>query len=293
VATMKKRKICVENTAGKEGELQVCPADTDILTLNMMGEESVQVLRRTLTLVPGSMLAAMFSGKWHSASCDSKGRIFLNHSPKIFRPLIEFLQAKEIELPGFERSSPSEEDFESPQLFRDFLGMVEYYGLTEAMYPIRIVPLSFASTDAPFPFVSKGVRFQHEQVQYFYVESSNPDYCITSFEFVVEKNASNGYVFFGWADPSRMHAWPKLNLGTKKKAVKFETPTARIILKCTMEDAKYVVPSDPSASRQRRFSSISRGQVAVFGGKGTWRLTDVTLSEICSTNAADHDAEND
>jgi len=54
----------------------------DVLYLNI-GGNVVNVLRRTLTSVEGSMLASLFSGRWDdNIEKDADGNFFIDQSPK-------------------------------------------------------------------------------------------------------------------------------------------------------------------------------------------------------------------
>ena len=61
---------------------------TDKLKLNVGGTR-VTATRGTLTLFPGTLLAAMFSGRWESRLLrDKKKRIFLDVDPKCFMKIL-------------------------------------------------------------------------------------------------------------------------------------------------------------------------------------------------------------
>jgi hypothetical protein len=63
----------------------------DIMVLNVNGTEMF-ARRDTLTIVEGSRLEALFSGRWENQLLrDSKGRIFLDLNPLAFRKILEYL----------------------------------------------------------------------------------------------------------------------------------------------------------------------------------------------------------
>lgn len=62
---------------------------SDIIELNV-GGELITTTRGTLTSTQGSMLAAMFSGRWEDQlTLDKDGRVFLDLSPYAIRKIIE------------------------------------------------------------------------------------------------------------------------------------------------------------------------------------------------------------
>jgi len=63
--------------------------DGDVLYLNIGGETVVNVLRRTLTQVEGSLLASMFSGRWDdNMTKDKEGNFFIDQPADLFVPLV-------------------------------------------------------------------------------------------------------------------------------------------------------------------------------------------------------------
>lgn len=117
---------------------------SDVLELNVRGDTSLAVLRRTLTSVDGSMLAAKFSGRWdESLEKDGNGRFFINQPMELFKPMIDYLHCRECETPlGPPAKSPTLNSFpsrEPPTSYQDFVRMVEYYGMTPGIFPTHIL----------------------------------------------------------------------------------------------------------------------------------------------------------
>ena len=106
---------------------------SDVLHLNVGGTVT-SVLRRTLTSVPGSMLASRFSGRWDdSLEKDRDDNFFIDQPFELFLPMIDYLRARNTETPlGPEVTSP---EFESETKRRNFVRMVEYFGMTPGIYP--------------------------------------------------------------------------------------------------------------------------------------------------------------
>lgn len=114
---------------------------TDVLHLNIGGCTNVAVLRQTLTLMPSSLLASQFSGRWdESLAKDRDGNFFLDTSPDLFLPLINFLRAKSMETLHSSRVKP-------PTPTEDFLRLLEYYNLTLAVYQMELVPLTMMTEE--------------------------------------------------------------------------------------------------------------------------------------------------
>ena len=116
----------------------------DVLCLNIEGTKKVSVLRSTLTCVPGSMIASKFSGRWDdSIEKDNDGAFFIDHDVSQFAPILSHLRNravfgndKTISPPSLTGLGESEKD--------NFFRLVEYYGLTSSMYPMK---LSFTNAD--------------------------------------------------------------------------------------------------------------------------------------------------
>jgi len=118
----------------------VSPKATDVLHLNV-GGTVIAVYRKTITQIEGSTLAAMFSGRWDSSiEKDKDGNFFIDQSPDIFLPLIDFLRDKLCEMPsGPPAESPDASLFGSSQnRFFAFQRMVDFYGLTPGVFPTKI-----------------------------------------------------------------------------------------------------------------------------------------------------------
>eukprot|EP01083_Nonionella_stella_P166507 556890_1 len=64
---------------------------SDIIKLNIGGKK-MRVLRETLTLVKGSRLEVLFSGRWESKLLrDDEGCVFLDLDPCYFTKIMEYL----------------------------------------------------------------------------------------------------------------------------------------------------------------------------------------------------------
>jgi BTB/POZ domain len=126
-----------------------------VLYLNV-GGAVINVSRKTLTQVEGSMLASLFSGRWDdSVEKDRDGIFFINQPPDLFLPLVDYFRDKLCEAPSSPCvDSPDYKDFAAPKKYAAFLRMVEYYGLTPGLYPC-IIELHSGLTEScevtPYP----------------------------------------------------------------------------------------------------------------------------------------------
>ena len=90
-----KEKAVEEGLAALEAEKEAMKSrdttGTDIIKVNVSGTH-MDVLRSTLCLIEGSMLAIQFSGRWEdSMKKDEDGRIFLNYDPDSFKLILKEL----------------------------------------------------------------------------------------------------------------------------------------------------------------------------------------------------------
>lgn len=113
-------------------------APSDVLHLNVGGTK-MAVLRRTLTSIPGSMLASKFSGRWdESMERDRDGTFFIDQPFPVFELMVDYLRAKACQTPNAPPlTSPNFRTITSATE-ADFLRMVEYYGMVLGLYPVKI-----------------------------------------------------------------------------------------------------------------------------------------------------------
>ena len=109
---------------------------SDVLHLNVGGTLTA-VLRRTLTSIEGSMLASRFSGRWDdSLEKDRDGNFFIDQPIELFQPMIDYLRAKACETAlAPPVTSP---EFDDVRKLKDFVRMVEYFGMTAGIYPTEL-----------------------------------------------------------------------------------------------------------------------------------------------------------
>lgn len=123
-------------------------APSDVMRLNIGGGARVDVLRRTLTQFEGSLLESKFSGRWdESLEKDADGNFFIDQPERLFVPLIDYFRSKQCETPLAVVTEPPEFDKKKDEI--GFNRMVEYYGLTLAVYPIGMYRLTVNSKVSP------------------------------------------------------------------------------------------------------------------------------------------------
>ena len=120
---------------------------SDVLRLSILGTK-MDVLRRTLTSVEGSLLAAQFSGRWdESLPKDVDGCFLINQPMELWKPMMDFLLDKECETPlTAKASSPV---FADDLVRKRFYRMVEYYQMTLGIYPFSVCKVNSPSGTGP------------------------------------------------------------------------------------------------------------------------------------------------
>lgn len=117
---------------------------SDVLRVNVGGRATLDVLRRTMTQVEGSLLASLFSGRWdESLEKDADGVIFVDQPPNLFFALVDCLRSIANETPRTETTQPprfgfAASSYADKKLEYDFRTMVEYYGMTLGIYRVGI-----------------------------------------------------------------------------------------------------------------------------------------------------------
>ena len=135
---------CEKRLEAEHAQVYGKTTPSDVLHLNIGGTKTT-VLRRTLTSVPGSMLAARFSGRWDdSLEKDREGNIFIDQDFCVFNIMLTYLRYKANGDDKYPLQSP--DTFESKQARIEFYRMIEYYGMTNGIYPTKLKALR--STDS-------------------------------------------------------------------------------------------------------------------------------------------------
>ena len=131
-------------------------SDDDIIFLNVGGQKYTTT-RSTLCQVEGSLLAAMFSGRWESKlKRDQDGVVFFDFNPHYFGYVMDYLRAKRIATP--ENPAPLPKVPEDQM--KNFNNLVEYLGLKDEFGPTEI-PTEIAVSEK-FNLRSSGVNLQDD-----------------------------------------------------------------------------------------------------------------------------------
>jgi hypothetical protein len=148
-ALLKKRqKILVEReraleeavAAFQKEKTTVCgdASPSDVLHLNVGGTK-MAVLRRTLTSVPGSMLASKFSGRWdESMERDREGNFFIDQPFPVFELMVDYLRDAACQTPNAPPLTSPDFTKISAVTKPRFLRMLEYYGMVLGIHPAKI-----------------------------------------------------------------------------------------------------------------------------------------------------------
>ncbi|KAL7573076.1 hypothetical protein ACA910_018762 [Epithemia clementina (nom. ined.)] len=165
---------------------------SDVLHLNVGGRTDICVLRRTLTCMDNSMLAAKFSGRWDdNLEKDRHGNIFIDADPDLFLQLLSFLRKKCIWEQGYGYNpyttattrypntttnhhqyawqQPRRRPPSPPPPSPDFDALLEYYHLPILeFYPIEVTPCYDEA-----PPIEYEILCAHEETQQ-YKNYNNP-----------------------------------------------------------------------------------------------------------------------
>ena len=105
----------------------------DFIQLNVGGQKFTTT-RSTLCQVEGSLLAAMFSGRWEDpVERDQDGVVFLDFNPEYFSWILDYLRAKKISSP----ENPAVLAEVPKNQMKNFVTLVEYLGLSDEILPTR------------------------------------------------------------------------------------------------------------------------------------------------------------
>lgn len=265
--------------------IHVDPRPTDVLTLNVGGQGTITISRGTLTQVEGSMLDALFSGRWRLESLDQQGKIYIDHPMILFEPLVDYLRSRVCDMPASETESPTVEDFENDnKLFKKFLVMVNYYGLMETMYPLRIMEANVEAAPSlveviPLAYGNSPLKFVTKQTRYFYLQCTSPGVCVASLDVHVQEN--NTLIRFGWMDPDNLDCRMEhvvqpdsddFILGFKEDAF------PRVSLRMNRKTLDYVRRLPHKQKCRYDFPRVPSHFVPILGGHGSWRICNVVFA---------------
>jgi hypothetical protein len=159
---------------------------TDVLHLNLGGTKMV-VSRQALTLVPGSVLASQFSGRWDDRIAkDRDGNYFMDQPIELFEPMVNYLRAKLCKLPG-SKPTPCPEFTDDRKKTQLFYQMVDFYGMTFGIFPSKLKVYHGKESDVKI--IDDRTATANEWTT-FYIERYGHERHIKSFEVTVERAES-------------------------------------------------------------------------------------------------------
>ena len=284
----------------------------DILTLDVGGVTEIRVCRHILThVVPQSMLAARFSGRWDNSE---SLLFFIDFSPTLFLPLVDYLRAKWVDVKD-KKTAPTLASFDgNAELFGDFLLMVDYYGLVDYMYPIRLASLlsgccresnsendSMSTTtndnddeSSGIVYTATGLDMEDTEMQRFVLQTVQPGYRIASFQIEFDEDfhpVDHGLQFgVGWVDPKQLPT-DAVSMDCFRTCRDYFTgwyfcgtrcAGGTITCKRSQITCRGVFVQDnkttTSGKYRMQFSdNLPDDYVAVLGGMGPWRLANVKV----------------
>lgn len=146
----------------------------DILYLNVGGCTQIAVSRKTLTLINGSVLGAMFSKNWEDGlHQDSEGNIFIDQDPESFMKLLTFLRSIANDVHDLGVNPPTH----SEPLDR----LLDYYDMKMVMYPVDIKKMT-GSTDDDNVVIEKSYIATRELASFILVAGARHGRSIRSFK---------------------------------------------------------------------------------------------------------------
>lgn len=277
-------------------------SSSDILSLNVGGKR-IDVLRRTLTLIDGSMLASKFSGRWDDSLEKNKdGNFFIDQPHDLFELLVDFLRRKACETPDSTAAyPPSKDDFaENPKRFDDFARMLDYYGVTHGVYTIEMESF-FAgeSIEADHYFYEPGVTVKSSSLGSIRLTPTTTGICqVSSFEVRVRNNITDfsvGWMKAGLIPDVSSSVAPRVGMfewsvgfdlvrfeihssgdmrGLPKNGISIEKEDT-IIIRCEYSSGKFFLNGKEVFCANVRSCCDGCAEAAI-SGKGEWQIIKVT-----------------
>lgn len=273
---------------------------SDVLSINV-GGTLVSVLRKTITAVPGSMLATQFSGRWDDNIVkDGNGNFFIDQPFELFGPIIDHLRKKRCHTAfAPPLKSPEVKHFGGDiDKYLDFLRVVEYYGMAHAIFPIRVEALFDYEWSQSKPDDSAGISISTEW-NIFKLVIDGHLRKIRSFEITLGK-VNNMQI--GWITPQ---VWNSLNgVGETAQTIGIDcnkkglvqaghfTPIAETftmklpvgtVVRCENRgsqwymDGQLIFSADDFPVESELDKRIVRDGIPAFCGSGDWRVSLIDL----------------
>jgi BTB/POZ domain len=181
---------------------------SDVLRLNVGGTK-IDVFRRTLTCVEGSLLASQVSGRWDDILAkDADGNFCLDQPIELFLVLVNYLRDRENEselapplrspLFGDENDAEVQNahagEHKAKELKRmSFLRMLEHYNLTLGVYPMSLYRIAAGQNEQVIKGIYPGDVVKNttgsaESYALYAADGSNHCCHVKSFEVTIESD---------------------------------------------------------------------------------------------------------
>ena len=148
--------------------------DDPIIEIDADGK-IIKTRRSTLTLVPNSLFASMFSGRW-ALELDNNGRIFIDENSELIEIIVDFLRMKKREDPSKPAPPPTVPDDKKD----NFVSLLNYYGLSDFFYPPVFLPFDIGKIEVVQPHGSSVVVTRSEsKIRFSYDASISSGYFAT------------------------------------------------------------------------------------------------------------------
>lgn len=176
---------------------------SDVFHINAGGEH-LRVSRSTLTLIKGSRLAALFSGRWDKKlPRDSSGRVFLDVNPVCFKAVVKYLNQLKISSPGTLPVLPRA-DTEN-QVFLN--GMLTAFGLEDVPHLDSDIVVEQSHLTALIEFLDEGnqgfgLSLLYRGSRDGMNAASFHEKCDSQGPTLTIVRSTEGYIFGGYADRS-------------------------------------------------------------------------------------------
>ena len=250
-----------------------------VITLDIGGEKTIKIRRQALTLemtVPLHGSIRTCKSFFLPGDVDQEGTLFVDQSPKIFMPLIEYLRMKQISPTAL---APSPHNFGGDLAhFDSFLSMLEHYSVKNTIFPLTLVPQR-AMDPRKSLYIAKGSLFtlSNNNTEY-YIDSTDPKRHVKSFSIEMIKGSLNDFICVGWATvvPETSTCLRRTNGSVSMTFSACDVKeTQHFVVKHERESATLV----PCASKNTFSSPGSKDHVAILHGVGSFRFLEIEFDD--------------
>jgi hypothetical protein len=225
------------------------------------------------------MLASRFSGRWDDRlERDHLGNFFIDQPIELFRPMIDCLRARACETPHIRPArSPDKNDLRSDRQYVDFIHMVEYYGMTAAIFPTQVKLLQGYMQDVEIV----GHKVVARKSSTFTLEGQGHSRLIRSFDVMLDEVEN----FEIGRKSIYAHNQPSIRLDLGRSEIRSSergrrpVPVANVtmcpgtVVRCTLSDtaSKWYING-------REVHQDGKGfEIPIFSGVGEWSILNIML----------------